>query len=186
MSGVNAVNVRVLDHARLTSGELANVRRMFDAEYRQEHGEWNPEQPYGYAPHSVHVVAELEGIVIGHVGFASRTIMVGGAKVMIAGVGGVLVAPPARGKGVASRLMTRAVQAMRSEGTAEFGYLGCREEVVPFYASCGWRRIYAEETSINRVGDRVITPAGEPLMVRPLRSGCEWPKGPIDLRGRAW
>ncbi len=52
----------------------------FDSEY-QEFGEWDPQQPYGYAPHDVHIMARNEGRVVGHVGWARRESDGGAARV---------------------------------------------------------------------------------------------------------
>lgn len=69
----------------------------------------------------------------------------------------------------------------------EFGYLGCREEVVHFYRSCGWQRISAAERSVSLDGRVVEDPPGQPLFVLPVHpSAGDWPEGTIDLRGRPW
>jgi aminoglycoside 2'-N-acetyltransferase I len=47
----------VIAHEDLTEGELCELRRFFDSEYFDEYGEWDPEQPYGYSLHDVHVIA---------------------------------------------------------------------------------------------------------------------------------
>lgn len=83
--------------------------------------------------------------------------------------------------------MGRAVQSMRDHGGVAFGYLGCREQVVPFYASCGWTRIAARERSIGWDGEPDVEEPGQPILVRPITASLElWPDGDIDLRGRAW
>lgn len=180
------LTIRVVPHHELTRGELSGLRTLFDAEYLDEFGDWNPEQPYGYAPHDVHVIASRGDETVGHIGWARRRIGVGERDVVIAGVGGVLVADTARGLRLGERLMREAVATMRDVGGIEFGYLGCREEVVPFYQSCGWRRVAAVEQSLNRTGVSSTDPPGPPLLVFPLHSSPEWPDGEIDLRGRAW
>jgi GNAT superfamily N-acetyltransferase len=167
--------------------ETAALRRLFDAEYLGEFGEWDADLPYGYAPHDVHVVAYDGAAVVGHVGFQRRRISVGGAEVVVGGTGGVLVAPAARGSGLGRALMTRAQAAMREEAV-DFGYLGCREAVAPFYARCGWRRVAASERSLSRLhGGSRLEPAGTPILVcaagRPLD---DWPGGAIDLNGLPW
>lgn len=146
------ISLASLSHAELAPDELMQLRRLFDAEYRDDHGEWDPELPYGYAPHDLHVLARHDGDVVGHVGWARRTIGVGSAEVVIAGVGGVLISPRARGRRLGERLMTLAAQTMREAGDVSHGYLGCREEVAPFYEACGWRRISATELSLARDG----------------------------------
>ncbi|WP_224763650.1 GNAT family N-acetyltransferase [Salinibacterium sp. ZJ70] len=151
-----------------------------------EFGDWNPQQPYGYAPHDVHVIARRGDATVGHVGWARREIGVGERDVVIAGVGGVLVAGHARGRGLGEQLMSAAVASMRDAGGIQFGYLGCRDAVLPFYQSCGWTRVAAVERSLDREGRPSTDPAGQPLLVFPLGPSSEWPEGAIDLRGRAW
>lgn len=113
----------------------------FDSEYLKEFGEWDPQQPYGYASHDVHVMVRLEGRVVGHVGWARRDIAVGTETVAIAGVGGVLISADTRGMRHGGELMGWAEQSMRGRRHLAFGYLGCREQAVPFYASCNLHRI---------------------------------------------
>lgn len=184
-------SLRVVAHERLTRAETAALRALFDAEYRSGFGAWDPDQPYGYAPADLHVLA-TDGVgvgdaLLGHVGLQLRTVAVGGTEVLVAGTGGVLVAPVARGSGLGRRVLRHAQTAMRDAG-ADFGYLGCREEVVPFYASCGWRRVSARERSISRLdGVTVVETTADPLLVcAARRPAAQWPAGAIDLRGRPW
>lgn len=171
----------------LTAADLGELRRLFDVEYLDNFGPWDPQQPYGYASHDFHVIARIDDRVLGHVGWARREIDVGHASVAIAGVGGVLVSDEARGTRIGRSLMERAEQSMRGHGGIAFGYLGCREHVVPFYVSCGWKRINARERSIGRDGDPVVDESGQPILIRPIAASSEsWPEGDIDLRGRAW
>lgn len=67
-----------------------------------------------------------------------------------------------------------------------FGYLGCREEVVPFYERAGWQRIEVTErhVSIRDPGEIVIADAG-PILIFPTRD-LQWPPGDIDLHGTPW
>lgn len=129
--------IDVISHDRLTVQDVARLRALFDAEYHAHFGAWDPDQPYGYAPHDVHIIARRGASVVGHVGWERRVIGVGTADVTVAGVGGVLISPRARGDRVGARLMVRATESMAAAGDVRFGYLGCREEVVPFYESCG-------------------------------------------------
>ena len=181
------VAIDVVAHDELASRDFASLRRLFDAEYQDDFGEWNPDAPYGYAPHTVHVFARRHGEVVGHVGWARRTVDVGGVEVEIAGVGGVLISDDVRGERAGSRLMGKAAESMKTAGGIGVGYLGCREEVVPFYRSCGWSRISAAERSIDREGRLIDDPRGQPLLILPVESTvAAWPVGTVDLRGRAW
>ena len=181
-----SLDICVVSHRELTRDDLAGLRALFDAEYLTEFGEWTPEQPYGYAPHDVHVIARHGDKTVGHVGWARRDISVGEREIVIGGLGGVLIAAHSRGLRLGEQLMRAAVVSMRDADGIDFGYLGCREEVVPFYKSCGWTRIAAAERSLNRDGEPSTDPPGQPLLVFPLDSLVGWPKGDIDLRGRAW
>lgn len=181
-----SLTFRVVRHHELTDDDLSGLRALFDAEYLTQFGEWNPEQPYGYARHDVHVIASRGDDTVGHVGWAHRGISVGEREMTIAGVGGVLVAKAARGLQLGEQLMRTVVISMGDAGGIEFGYLGCREEVVPFYQACGWMRVVAAEWSLNRTGSSSMDPPGQPLLVFPLGSSSDWPEGEIDLRGRAW
>ncbi|WP_102510372.1 GNAT family N-acetyltransferase [Sanguibacter massiliensis] len=102
MVGPTLVLVR---HEELSGVHLDGLRRMFDGEYARDFGDWDPEQPYGYAPHDIYVIARDHRGIVGHVGWARRTIVVGARHVVIAGVGGVIVAGRARGSRLGSILM---------------------------------------------------------------------------------
>lgn len=179
-------SIEVLAHQELTEADLGGLRQLFDSKYLKEFGEWDPQQPYGYASHDVHIMARIEGRVVGHVGWARREIAVGTETLAIAGVGGVLISGDARGMRLGEELMRCAEQSMRARGHLGFGYLGCREQVVPFYESCGWKRILAPEKSIGRDGEPVVDDPGPPILILPIAPLELWPEGDIDLRGRAW
>jgi len=181
-----SLTIGTLAHEDLTPDDLVGLRALFDAEYAKDFGDWDPQQPYGYAPHDLHVIARNGDSTIGHVGWGRRAISVGERELVIAGVGGVLVSDGARGLRLGEQLMTRAVESMRDADGIDFGYLGCREEVVPFYLACGWERVSAPERSLDREGRPSMDPAGQPLLIYPVEPSSVWPEGEIDLRGRAW
>lgn len=85
-----------------------------------------------------------------------------------AGVGSVLISADARGMRLGGELMGWAVQSMRDRGRVAFGYLGCREQVVPFYESCGWKRVRPRERSLGRTGESVVDEPGPPILVLPI------------------
>lgn len=144
-------SIRIVSHAALSVVDLVGLRTLFDSEYLTEFGEWKPDQPCGYAPHDVHVIIAHGDDLVGHTGWTRRRIRVGERDVVIAGVGGALVVNAARGSRLGQELKRAAVASMAPAGDIEFGYLGCREAVVPFYRSCGWTLVAAVERSLERV-----------------------------------
>lgn len=74
----------------------------------------------------------------------------------------------------------------RDRDRVEFGYLGCRQQVVPFYEPCGWKRIRAREGSVGRDSEPVVQEPAPPILILPVAPLEIWPDGDIDLRGRAW
>ena len=169
---------RAVLHSDLSRCELECLRDLFDGEYFREHGPWDPDAPYGYAPADVHVVVSSGGRLLGHVGFQLRSIAVGVCDVAVAGTGGVLVRKESRGIGLGAALMRRAQASMRSfdvpgKPKAEFGYLGCRPEVVPFYQATGWRRIDVVERHVSMGEKRVSKGQGNAVG-----------KGPGDAVGK--
>lgn len=91
-----------------------------------------------------------------------------------------------RGSGVGRRVMARAQWAMRNDALVDFGYLGCREAVVPFSESTGWRRIRAQERHISIADSSDATePSGVPILIYDA-SDSRWPPGDVDLRGTPW
>lgn len=175
-------------HEELSSGNVSLMRALFDHEYSGTYGDWDPDQPYGYAPADFHVIAVDEGRLLGHVGFQRREILVGGVDVAVAGTGGVLVEEDARGSGLGRRLMRRAQQAMLDIGGIRFGYLGCRPAVVPFYESAGWRRVHARERHSDRLDHaKTVVDDRTPILISSVLSEVDsWPAGDIDLRGAPW
>lgn len=183
----DTVAYEIVVRRALIADDIRGCRELFDAEYLDEHGPWDPVRPYGYAPHDVHVIARADGAVIAHAGWQRRVIRVGQTEITVAGVGGVLASARARGSGLGRAVMETLAASIRQAGDIAFGYLGCGEAVVPFYTACGWQRIVAAEAYIGADGVAVTQEPGAPLMILPLGLTPErWTAGAIDLRGRAW
>lgn len=180
--------IKVVKHVDLYCDDVTTLRNFFDREYVADFGPWDPEAPYGYSPADVHTLVRDGAALIAHVGFQIRVIEVGGNDVTVAGTGGVLVNESFRGTGLGRQAMQRAQQAMRDAGGVEFGYLGCREQVVPFYENTGWHRVHATERHASRLDPQnIVTSTNEPILIYPVGKGAtEWPKGAIDLRGTPW
>lgn len=179
---------RVQRHEDLSVLELKALGELFDGEYLGEHGRWTPDAPYGYSPANVHVLGFRGPFLIAHVGFQPRVIAVGTNDVLVAGTGGVLVDHRFRGTGLGSRAMRHAQKAMRDEAGVDFGFLGCREEVVPFYEATGWYQVHATERCVSHVDQAsvIVSQGGPALVCSAIRDARQWPHGDIDLHGTPW
>ncbi|WP_183044384.1 GNAT family N-acetyltransferase [Pseudarthrobacter phenanthrenivorans] len=180
--------IRVRRHVDLTARELSALQSLFDSEYLNDFGPWNPDAPYGYSPADTHVLAFRGRDVAAHVGFQGRRIAVGQDEVMVGGTGGVLVDERSRGTGLGRRVMRHTQKVMRDESDVDFGFLGCRREVVPFYESAGWIQVFATERCLSRLDQNsvVVSQGGPTLICSANRDVSEWPEGDIDLRGTPW
>jgi aminoglycoside 2'-N-acetyltransferase I len=109
-------------------------------------------------------------------------VSVGNQIIRVGGIGGVATKPEFRHRGVASAMLARAAEFMKSDLGMEFGLLLCRHEVSPVYAKVGWV-IVPGPTTFTRAGVAATYP--HDTMILPL-SGRAWPPGPIDMLGLPW
>ncbi|MDN3023475.1 GNAT family N-acetyltransferase [Streptomyces sp. S.PB5] len=126
----------------------------------------------------VHFGVRERGRLVAHAGLVEAPVEVGERRLRVAGLGGVIVAPGMRGRGLARAVVNAAVEHARGTG-AEFGLLFCLPDRVPLYRRLGWRELEG--------GMRVEQPGGviaHPLhtMWTPLAEDAVWPDGPARLR----
>ena len=124
-------------------------------------------------------LARERGKVVGHVGVVERTITTcWNWRYTVAGFQGVSVAPNRRCIGIARTLLETALAESTRRGYP-FAVIFCKEPLVPFYSSLGWR---LPEDSMIMWQDRAL-----PI---PMRSNCPmyreladlpFPEGPIDV-----
>jgi aminoglycoside 2'-N-acetyltransferase I len=172
---------------QLTAADHAAMAPLFDAEYAPGWGPWSARSGYGYAALELHALARHEGRLIGHAGTARRFVGVGDREVVISGIGGVVTHPEARGRGVGRAVLTALQDAVSTWAPASFGLLGCREEVVPFYESCGFTRVDALVRDLSpRDAATVVQSRGPTLVCAGTEPVEAWPAGTIDLRGLPW
>jgi GNAT superfamily N-acetyltransferase len=168
--------------------EIRLADRLSDEEKR-ELFEWG-EDPFAlgalkirWRPKELHFVVEAAGRPVSHVGLLRHTVAVGGRAVLVGGIGGVITRGDAQGSGYASLALERAATFMRDELDVEFGFLFCRDPLVPFYERHGWHLLAAPVT---------VSQAEDPPLVMPLNSmvlpfaGRRWPQGPVSLESMPW
>jgi predicted N-acetyltransferase YhbS len=103
----------------------------------------------------------------------------GGEQFPVAGIGGVIVRPDMRGRGLA-RVVVEAILEVASRLGPERAMLFCREPLVAMYEGFGFQRI-AEPVTAAQPDGRIEMPLR--AMWRPLREGASWPAGPVAVLG---
>lgn len=158
-------------------------------EERRELFEWG-EDPFGmremkiqWRPKELHFVVEFAGRPVSHVGVLRHTVAAGGRAVVVGGVGGVITRPEAQGSGYASLALERASAFMRDELDVEFGFLFCRDPLVPFYRRHGWHLVAAPVTVSQDQDPPLVMPLNS--MVLPFANRA-WPDGPVSLESLPW
>jgi GNAT superfamily N-acetyltransferase len=127
------------------------------------------------------------GRPVAHLAVERRLVDVGGAEVLVAGVGEVAVSPELHGRGVGAALMAEFRDRLRAEFTADFGFVQCDDRVRGFYRNAGWTPVPNVVRHLDPDDERTVREAVWPALVmagrRPLTG---WPTGLVDLRGLPW
>ncbi|MBC2878302.1 MULTISPECIES: GNAT family N-acetyltransferase [Streptomyces] len=130
-----------------------------------------------WRPKDEHFGVRWDGRLVAHAGLVDLPLTAGGVRMDVAGLGGVAVAPGMRGRGLARRVVSAAMDDARSRGFS-FGLLFCLPDRVGLYERLGWHPV-ADEVEVEQPdGPRVM-----PLRTlwTGLRAGAAWPPGPVRL-----
>jgi GNAT superfamily N-acetyltransferase len=157
--------------------ELAQMKRAVYPEapesYPETAREWSPQQ-WG-------VFVNDDGVLVSYTGVVIRDVVADGSRVLGGGIGGVATHPARRGKGYAPLGMGRALDFLHSRGV-QFALLVCREQLVAYYESLGWRR-FTGEMLVRQHGEREVFTFND-VMVGDLTGKA--PTSAIDLLGAPW
>ena len=157
--------------------ELANMKRAVYPDppesYPETAREWSP-QDWG-------VFVRDEGELVSYTGVVIREVVADGTRVLGGGIGGVATHPERRGKGYAPLGMGRALDFLNSRDVS-FALLVCREGLVAYYESLGWRR-FSGETYVTQFGAYEVFTFNE-VMVGDVTATA--PTDTIDLLGPPW
>ena len=158
-----------------------------DAEKQQLFG-WG-ENIFGVAelglswrPKEVHFLRCHDGAPVSHVGVLKHAMCVNGTSMAIAGIGGVVTVPGARGKGFARGLLEHALAFARREWAVQAGMLFCLPRMSSYYEALGWLHVRAE-ISVEQPGGRKVSPLR--VMVLPF-DDLAWARGPVELDSLPW
>ena len=166
--------IEVYPESNLSSTQLTELEEWF----RQEFGHI----PYQWATPDWYVLALMDSVLVSRLGIIERVVSVGQRSVRVAGISGIITHPEWRGRKIASAVLNKAVEFIKSKMDVEFALLLCRQEVAPVYVRLGWMLVDGPTTFWQ--------PAGEvtyPKLTMVLECGKKsWPTGPIDLGGLPW
>ncbi len=130
------------------------------------------------------VLVKAEQRVVSHAGILYRVVEVGGQRVAVGGVCGVMTVPDWQGRGYARAVLKKAEAFVAVWLWAPFVLAICPRENASFYRSLGWQVAEAPITC-EQPGGRVSL-TDEVAVVLPCQGPALWPSGPIDLCGVPW
>jgi aminoglycoside 2'-N-acetyltransferase I len=162
--------------SQLSPGERAQLEALFDEAFPPDGTDIQ------WSISDRHILVREGEEIVSNVGILERTATVGGRPVRLGGIGGVATRIAWRKRGLAKAAMKVAQDYLRDPLAVEFGLLVCGENMLPYYAKLGWKRVTVPMW-IEQPKGRVLFPG--PIMILPV---CEqdWPEGEIDLKGRPW
>ena len=137
--------------------------------------------PLDSRPKDIHMVLPGDdGRLVASVGMLTAEVEVGGAdRFDVVGIGGVIVAPDHRGRGLVRLVLSAALQRAATLGP-DVAMLFCHERLAGLYEKAGFLTIpppvrVMQETSIIEMPQQA--------MWRGLRNGAQWPPGRVLVRG---
>ncbi len=167
--------------------EITQAKDLTDNDQQQLFG-WGEDifgvQPWGlqWRPKDLRFVLYHEGNPLSHAGILKHTVSVDGEEVSVAGLGGVVTVPEARGKGFARQVVHRAMSFAESEWTVDAGLLFCRPPMVSYYEALGWQMVESA-VIIDQPNGKIPSPLA--VMVLLFRR-ILWPAGLVELQSLPW
>jgi GNAT superfamily N-acetyltransferase len=146
----------------------------------EEHPWGGEAEALSWAPKTHYVgVPDEDGALLAMAATLTADVRAGEETFPVAGVGGVIVRPDMRGRGLA-RLVVEAVLPVAARLGPERAMLFCRPPLVAMYERFGFQEI-GEPVTAAQPGGRIEMPLR--AMWRPLREGARWPEGPVEVLG---
>ena len=184
-SGPPVARLRRLPTDALDPDEIAGIRALLDAAFRDDEDERFTEADWEHSIGGLHVVLDLDGVIVSHASVVERELRVAGHALRTGYVEAVATAPDYQGRGHGTRVM-RAIGAVIEAGY-ELGALGTGEH--GFYERLGWR-IWQGPTSVRTAAGERRTPdedGGIMVLFTPTTPAieldapisCEWRPGDV-------
>ena len=127
--------VRQAHTGELSAVDTAAVRGLLDTAFGDDPEEGFTEDDWQHALGGLHLIAELEGRIVGHASVVSRTLWVGDRPIRTGYVEAVATEPSSQGLGIGTALMREA--GAHIEDGYGLGALGTGAH--HFYERLGWR-----------------------------------------------
>jgi predicted N-acetyltransferase YhbS len=166
----------------LTKVEVVDFGILTDAQRAQLEGdEHDPFDAAGIAlefrAKERHVGLAENGVLVASTGLTSAEVAVGAERFEVVGIGGVFVAEPRRGEGLARRVLEEALARAQAAGPS-FALLFCHADRAGLYERLGFVTI-EDAVEVEQPGG--FEPMALRSMWRPLAPAAAWPPGPVTV-----
>jgi aminoglycoside 2'-N-acetyltransferase I len=184
-SAADRLRVRTLSSGDLTPPEVSAIRGVLDAAFWVDPDERFTDDDWDHALGGLHLVADVDGVIVGHAAVVPRTLYIRDRPVRTGYVEAVATAPDQQGRGIGTQLLTLAGEHISE--AYELGALGTGSH--GFYERFGWRTWSGPSSVRTQQGERrtpdddgyimvLETPSSPPLdLAAPI--GCEWRGGDV-------
>ncbi|HET7704139.1 MAG TPA: GNAT family N-acetyltransferase [Candidatus Limnocylindrales bacterium] len=170
---------------RLTSDEVAAIRALMAVAFGEEEGERFDDDDWAHAIGGVHVVLDVDGVIVAHASVVEREIHVAGRPLRTGYVEAVATDPARQGRRLGTRVMTEVGAILAAE--YELGVLGTGAH--HFYERLGWRTWRGPAFVRAPQGDRrtpddegsimVLVTSATPDLTWTDPISCDWRPGDV-------
>ena len=177
--------LRELQTADLTQDELVAIRAILDAAFGTDEDERFTDDDWDHALGGVHVVVDVDEVIVAHGSVVERQLGLGGRPVRTGYVEAVAVAPAEQGRGHGSLVMTAIGEWIT--GHFDLGALGTGEH--RFYERLGWKTWRGPSSVRTTEGTRQTPEDDGFIMVLPTPTSppidldapitCDWRPGDV-------
>jgi predicted N-acetyltransferase YhbS len=176
--------IEIVEEHDLKSEEDRQIRELLCLCFPEWEDIFKHSRTWHKTPPIYSVIARQEGQIIGHIAVVVRTITTTwNFRYNVASIQGVCIAPECRRAGLAHRLLQEALQEAVRRGF-QFSILYCKEFLVPYYTSQGWK--LADDSVIMwNSRDLPIAMLSNCPMYYELTDG-PFPEGPLDVHSPSW
>ncbi len=176
--------VEIVDEREMNAELDARIREVLRACFPDWKDIFQERRTWHSTPPIFSVLAWDDDKIIGHIAVVVRTITTTwNFRYNVASVQGVCVLPDKRQAGLARRMLQLAVDEAKRRGFV-FAILYCKEPLVSFYASQGWKLADDSIVMWNQ-RDLPISMRSNCPMYREL-AGIPLPDGPLDVHSPSW